>query len=275
VYNDFFSYKSGIYEYATGSLAGGHAVLLVGYVDDATVNGGGYFIVKNSWGTGWGEGGYFRIAYSQAASPVGFGEYTIAYGQPATPPAAPSGLTFSEVSATSIKLTWSDNASNESGYKIERCAGAGCSSFSQIATVGSNATSYTNSGLKASTAYSYRVRAYNSGGDSAYSNVASATTPALPPAPAAPTNLVGTAISKTQINLSWTDNASNEDGFKIERCTGATCTKFAQIATGCANTTSYGNTGMKKGTTYRYRVSAHNAGGASGYSNTVTATTPR
>lgn len=277
VYNDFFSYTGGIYEYATGSLAGGHAVLLVGYTDDATVNGGGYFLVKNSWGAGWGEGGYFRIAYSQAASPVGFGEYTIAYGQPATPPAAPTSLTATAASSSnSIALTWSDNASNESGYKIERCAGSGCSNFAQIATVSSNVTSYTNSGLAASTAYTYRVRAYNSGGDSGYSNVATATTPAQPAVPASPTNLSATAISKTQINLSWTDNAVNEDGFNIERCTGATCTKFAKIAMVGANITVYNNnTGLRKGTTYRYRLSAYNGGGTSTYSNIATVTTPR
>jgi hypothetical protein len=53
---------------------GGHAVLIVGYDDDEE-----YFIVKNSWGTGWGESGYFRIDYSQLTNDVGFGQYTLAY----------------------------------------------------------------------------------------------------------------------------------------------------------------------------------------------------
>ncbi len=74
VYQDFFSYHSGVYSYVSGSLAGYHAVLIVGYDDP-----GQYFIVKNSWGTGWGEAGYFRIAYSELNSVVGFGDYTIAY----------------------------------------------------------------------------------------------------------------------------------------------------------------------------------------------------
>jgi C1A family cysteine protease len=74
VYEDFFSYQSGIYHYVSGGLAGGHAVLIVGY-DDVEQ----YFIVKNSWGAWWGESGFFRIAYSQLSSPVGFGESTIAY----------------------------------------------------------------------------------------------------------------------------------------------------------------------------------------------------
>jgi hypothetical protein len=75
VYTDFFSYYSGVYSYTYGTREGGHAVLLVGY-DDAKQ----CFIVKNSWGTGWGESGYFRIAYSELGSIVEFGEYSIAYG---------------------------------------------------------------------------------------------------------------------------------------------------------------------------------------------------
>jgi C1A family cysteine protease len=74
VYQDFFSYRSGVYSYVSGSLAGYHAVLIVGYDDP-----GQYFIVKNSWGTWWGEAGYFRIAYSELNSVVGFGDWTIAY----------------------------------------------------------------------------------------------------------------------------------------------------------------------------------------------------
>ena len=49
--------------------------------------------------------------------------------------------------------------------------------------------------------------------------------------PAAPTNLAATAVSSSQINLTWTDNDNNEQGFKIERCTGVGCSDFAQIAT--------------------------------------------
>ncbi len=58
VYNDFFSYSSGVYHHVTGGVAGGHCVCCIGY-DDAQ----GCWICKNSWGTGWGEGGFFRIAY--------------------------------------------------------------------------------------------------------------------------------------------------------------------------------------------------------------------
>ncbi len=60
VYNDFFSYTSGVYKHVTGGEAGGHCVSIVGY-DDAQ----GCWICKNSWGTGWGEQGFFKIAYGE------------------------------------------------------------------------------------------------------------------------------------------------------------------------------------------------------------------
>ncbi|NPV05479.1 MAG: hypothetical protein HPY67_12190 [Syntrophaceae bacterium] len=74
VYSDFYSYTGGVYTHTSGTLEGGHAVLIVGYSD-----AGQYFIVKNSWGTGWGESGYFRIAYSEINSVVEFGYYTLRY----------------------------------------------------------------------------------------------------------------------------------------------------------------------------------------------------
>ena len=77
VYEDFKHYKSGVYSYVSGKKLGGHAVLLVGYDDKEK-----YFIVKNSWGPGWGEDGYFRIAYSEMDNEVGFGKMTVAYKSP-------------------------------------------------------------------------------------------------------------------------------------------------------------------------------------------------
>ncbi|MBP1599829.1 MAG: putative cysteine peptidase [Acidobacteria bacterium] len=82
VYNDFYSYRSGVYSYATGSYVGAHAVLVVGYDD---VNQ--CFIVKNSWGTGWGDAGFFRIAYSEVGGNSKFGYSAIVYeGSPGDGP---------------------------------------------------------------------------------------------------------------------------------------------------------------------------------------------
>jgi hypothetical protein len=190
-------------------------------------------------------------------------------------PMAPAGLAATAISSSQINLTWVDSDTTEQGFKIERCTGAGCSSFTQIALVGANVTSYSNTSLTGSTSYSYRVRAYNASGNSDYSNTASAVTQAIPALPAAPTNLAAAVISKSQINLTWTDNAVNETGFRIQRCKGSTCTNFTLIAMVGANVISYANTQLSANTTYRYRVYAYNASGSSGYSNVVTAATPK
>jgi C1A family cysteine protease len=79
VYNDFFSYHSGVYSYVSGSLAGGHAVLIVGWDDDPPEHIP-CFIVKNSWGAGWGESGYFRIAYIELTGDDRLASSSYAYG---------------------------------------------------------------------------------------------------------------------------------------------------------------------------------------------------
>ena len=94
---------------------------------------------------------------------------------PATP-AAPSGLTATAASQSQINLSWVDNSTNETGFKIERCKGANCANFAQVGTVASNTTSFPDAGLAKNTTYRYRVRAYNGSGDSPYSNIASART---------------------------------------------------------------------------------------------------
>lgn len=94
-----------------------------------------------------------------------------------------------------------------------------------------------------------------------------------PTAPAAPSGLTATASGSTAINIAWTDNSTDETGFKVERKTGSTGT-WGEIASAvAANTTSYSSTGLSAGTTYYYRVRAYNAAGTSSYSNEASATT--
>jgi hypothetical protein len=93
---------------------------------------------------------------------------------PTTAPSAPTNLAATAGSAFKITLAWTDNSNNEAQFKIERRSGGG--SFTQIATVGSDTTSYSDTSVSSGTQYFYRVRASNVIGDSAYSNEANATT---------------------------------------------------------------------------------------------------
>jgi hypothetical protein len=158
----FQNYTSGIFN-SCQNYSCNHAVVLVGW-DDA----GGYWIMKNSWGPGWGENGYMRITYG--CSRIG---YAASYALPDTggggeAPAAPSRLR-GRGSRTSVSLTWRDNSDNEDGFHIYR--GLSSSSLSLIATVGANVTSYTDTGLSRRTRYYYKVCAYNSYGENCSSTI--------------------------------------------------------------------------------------------------------
>jgi len=100
--------------------------------------------------------------------------------------------------------------------------------------------------------------------------------PPPPPAvPSAPTGLTAGAVSTSQVRLAWTDTSTNESGFRVQRCTGGSCTAFATVASLATGTTAYLDPGLKANTTYRYRVAAYNATGSSAYSNIASARTPR
>lgn len=90
--------------------------------------------------------------------------------------------------------------------------------------------------------------------------------------PNAPSSLTASASSQSEIDLSWTDNANNEDGFSVERSTDGV--SFAAIATTSANVAVYADRGLSASTLYYYRVDAFNANGTSTYSNVASTTTP-
>lgn len=92
-----------------------------------------------------------------------------------------------------------------------------------------------------------------------------------PVKPTAPTALVATAASTSQVNLTWQNSATNQTGFKIERSTDGVT--FTQIATAAATAASYSDTALAAGTKYSYRVRATNSAGDSDYSNVASATT--
>ena len=109
---------------------------------------------------------------------------TLPVGSDTSPPSAPTGLTATAAGTVQVNLNW--NASNDNvgvtGYRVERCQGAGCTNFAQVATP--SGTSYSDTGLTASTTYRYQVRAVDASGNlGGYSTPAQATTADAPPTP--------------------------------------------------------------------------------------------
>lgn len=126
-------------------------------------------------------------------------------------PTAPSGLTATAPSSSQINLSWTDNANNETAYKVER-ATSSSGPWTEIAgSLAANTTSYSATGLTASTTYHFRVRASNANGNSAYSNTANATTPANSGGGGSPTNLsLNKPASASTTETGNTPNRAND-----------------------------------------------------------------
>jgi hypothetical protein len=189
------------------------------------------------------------------------------------PPAAPSDLVVTRAFSNSITIQWTDNATDEDGFRIERCSGIGCTAFAEVALTGADVGTYSFGLIEPSTSYSFRVRASGAGGNSSYSNLATVETPSPDAPPAAPSDLTATAASATEIDVAWTDNSLNEYDFYIERAPAGT-TDFVRIASVTTNVTTYRDVGRTPATSYSYRVQGFNGNEPAPYSNTATATTP-
>lgn len=183
-------------------------------------------------------------------------------------PAAPTRLTAQALSATQVSLEWLDNSDDEDGFKLERKIPGG--GFAQLAFLSANVDTYVDNSVQPASTYIYRIRAVNTGGDSAFSPEATANTPVNPPG--APANLAARAVTSRRIDLTWEDPGMDETGIKIERRVAGDV--FSQIALTGANVTAYSDTTVNPGSTYIYRVRAVNPGGDSPYSAEATATTP-
>jgi hypothetical protein len=221
--------------------------------------------------TGLAEGTtyFYRV---RAYNDIGDSDYSNEAGVAIlTRPAAPTNLSATAVNERRVNLSWTDHSGSETGFRIERKVNAG-DPWAAVGTVAANVTSFADTHVLETTTYTYRVLAFNSGGDSVPSNEAQATTPALT-LPAAPSELQGTALNASRVRLTWVDNSYNEAGFKIERKTGAGGA-WTQVGTAGADATSYEDSGLAESTIYYYRVRASNNAGDSGYSNEAPVTTP-
>lgn len=172
-----------------------------------------------------------------------------------TVPGAPTGLTVTAASGTQLDLSWIDHAYDETGYRIERKTGAG-GTYAIVGSVGANIVAYHDANLLANTLYYYRVTATNSGLASASSNEAGLATPV---APATPSNPQATFVSASRVDLAWTDNASNETGYRILR--QASDNGFMTVAALPANSTSYSDSSVSPDVKYDYHIQAYNEAG--------------
>jgi len=169
-------------------------------------------------------------------------------------PATPTGLTATTASESQISLSW-DPVSGATSYTVMR---VNDSETYEIAS-----TSLENTGLTAGTEYSYQVRANNATGSSDYSSPP-VSIRTMDPVPTTPTGLTATAISESQINLSW-DAISGATSYTVIRVNDSTAYE--------TTSTSLENTGLTAGTEYSYQVCANNHVGSSAWSGTVSTRT--
>ena len=181
---------------------------------------------------------------------------------PSGAPAAPASVTATEVSASRIDLSWTDGSGNEKGFKLQRQANGG---RWQAIWLPRNATGFSDRGL-ADGQYCYRIRSYNSSGNSAYvlsqpACITSGTGGPPPSAPSAPSNFAASRVSASEIRLSWSDNSTGEKGLKMQRRTPGGAWQTVWIP---KNATVFLDHGLVAAT-YCYRIRSYNTSGHSVY----------
>ncbi|MEI8215812.1 MAG: S-layer homology domain-containing protein [Eubacteriales bacterium] len=163
-------------------------------------------------------------------------------------PAAPSGLTSESYASGFVDLNWIDNSSSELSFLIQKSVNGGA--YSDFFAPQANITTYTDVWTKNGEIYTYKVKAVNAYGDSAYSNESTVTVPLH-----FPFNFKAT-LDGDNVKLTWEDYSYTETNFVIERVESGG--PFQPLITLAANTTSYIDTDITKGIGYTYRMYAIN-----------------
>jgi len=247
---------------------------------DTATNASGYYVERSSDGvsfsrvaqlgataTSYTNGGllagllyYYRVQAYNTAGASAYSNVASSRTQTQTTsaPSAPTSLTVHSDATSptsSLDLTWTNTATNASGYNVDRSTDG--VSFTRIVQLGSTATSYRSTGLAAGTRYYFRVSAYNSGGTSAFSNVASGTTQAalqtsVPGVPSSPSPANGATGVSTSVGLSWSDSGAQSYDVYL----GSTL-----IASNIGSST-FSVSNLAAGTTYSWKVVAKNSAGS-------------
>jgi hypothetical protein len=186
----------------------------------------------------------YRVRGARGTTYSGYSN--LAFHTPSVPD-APSGLSAQTSAAGgSVALSWTDNSNNETAFLVQRSSDGGAT-WEPLTLAAVNATSATDSTVAAVGTYYYQVLAANETGTSG-SEIVEAS-------PRAPSDLTAQAVSGTAIELAWTDNSWNEDGFELERKVGSG--SYRLLADLPADTRTYRHTALASNTTYTYRIRSY------------------
>lgn len=170
----------------------------------------------------------------------------------------PSNINYTYVSSTQVLLKWTDTSDNENGFKVEWKIGSD-GVWNVLTWLDPNVTAYNVTNLNPYTKYYFRIRAYSSSGNSDSLSDEILISTAIP---AAPSNVVATALSASQIKITWKDNSDSEDVFRILR-KPANSYYFDVLAEVGKNNTAYTDSNLIAGMRYSYKVVSYNSTGSS------------
>lgn len=187
----------------------------------------------------------------------------------ATSPTAPSAFSATTVSTSQIDLAWTDNSDNEDRFEVFRSTDGG-TVYSLLTTLTPETVTYEDTGLDSNTEFFYKVRASNSVGDSAFTTADSdTTTPSL----VTPSDLAAVTISISQIDLTWTDTADDDESWEVHQSSTGSGGSYSLVATLGAGSTSHSATGLSATQEYHYKVRPVNGVTNGSFSNIDNATT--